>query len=269
MFFCLCLYCASHLLFCCLRPLSNFCVSAGDKRCSLWKFWSQKRKERSYELSGNEIESCLSAHDEFSCVFYSKGGMCRVEDLQIQTSDKHNLCKSPPLTLQFSGSPGFLVSLHRTYLQTQIQKAVIFFLLHICLLYSELRLLPHLSSSLPFPSPLVIIPCSNRDYSATPLPPCFTPNIPTLSPQLLHTSRAINSRDVLVLKACKTERPVSKRPPSLFSTEMGHLVRNPIKHIPHKVGLFGYFSLDMASLKSYYLFKVPHVTPFRQCQCHI
>lgn len=176
MFFCLCLYCASHLLFCCLRPLSNFCVSAGDKRCSLWMFLSQKRKERSYELSGNEIESCLSAHDEFSCVFYSKGGMCRVEDLQIQTSDKHNLCKSPPLTLQFSGSPGFLVSLHRTNLQTQIQKAVIFFLLHICLLYSELRLLPHLSSSLPFPS--CYHPLFKQGLQCHPSPPLLHPQHP-------------------------------------------------------------------------------------------
>lgn len=48
---------------------------------------------------------------------------------------------------------------------------------------------------------------------------------------------------------------------------MGHLVRNPIKHIPHKVGLFGYFSLSLASLKGYYLFKVPHITLLRQCQC--
>lgn len=39
--------------FCCLRPLSNFCVSAGDKRRSLWMFLLQKRKERIYELSGS------------------------------------------------------------------------------------------------------------------------------------------------------------------------------------------------------------------------
>lgn len=72
---------------------------------------------------------------------------------------------------------------------------------------------------------------------------------------------------VLVLKACKTEHPVYvARTPSLSSTEMGHLVRNPIKYIPHKVGLFGYFSLSLASLKSYYLFKVPYITPSRQCQ---
>lgn len=50
---------------------------------------------------------------------------------------------------------------------------------------------------------------------------------------------------------------------------MGHLVRNLIKHIPHKVGLFGYFPLSLASLKGYYLFKVPHITPSRQCQCLI
>lgn len=107
------------------------------------------------------------------------------------------------------------------------------------------------------------------------LPLCFFWNPITpptfsllLSLQLLHTSRVINSRDVLVLKACKTEHPLSaERTPCLSSTEMGHLVRNPIKHIPHKVGLFGYFSLSLASLKSYYLFKVPHITPSRQCQC--
>lgn len=69
-----------------------------------------------------------------------------------------------------------------------------------------------------------------------------------------------------MLKTCKTERPVyAARTPSFSSTEMGHLVRNPIKHIPRKVGLFGYFSLSLASLKSYYLFKVPHITPSRQC----
>lgn len=101
-------------------------------------------------------------------------------------------------------------------------------------------------------------------FFASPKPPHYLQQFP----QLLHTSQVINSGNVLVLKACKPERPVSaERTPSLSSAEMGHLVKTPIKHIPHKVGLFGYFSLSLASLKSYYSFKVPRVTPPRQCQC--
>lgn len=43
-----------------------------------------------------------------------------------------------------------------------------------------------------------------------------------LSPQLLHTGRVINSGNVLVLKACKTEHPVHvARTPSLSSKKWG------------------------------------------------
>lgn len=216
----------------------------------------------------------LPTHDEF----HGEGGSYRVEGLQIQTFDRHNRCKSLPLTLQFSGSPGFLPLRIGLPLQTHILEGCHFLSaahlpsLFRAVVWAEGICLP------PLPSFHIVISCSDTDYKCHPfallsLSASFeTPSPPlpslSLSLQLLHTSRVINSRDVLVLKACKTEHPLSaERTPCLSSTEMGHLVRNPIKHIPHKVGLFGYFSLSLASLKSYYLFKVPHITPSRRCQC--
>uniref|UniRef100_A0A8C6U8I4 Metalloendopeptidase n=1 Tax=Neogobius melanostomus TaxID=47308 RepID=A0A8C6U8I4_9GOBI len=45
--------------------------------------------------------------------------------------------------------------------------------------------------------------------------------------------------------------------------EMGHLPKNLIKRIPHKV--VGYFSLSLASLTTHYFFKVPHFSTCLRC----
>lgn len=168
------------------------------------------------------------------------GSLYSVEELQTQTFCKCNHRKSLPLTPQFSAdlTPPDELPLHHTNLQTHSQKALIFSLLHLCPPRSELQLgqrgYAFLLSFLPSRSHLLfknILPPLCRNFQHPP---------PSLAfPCLLHAGWAINVRDMLVLKACKTEHYVSAEGVlSLSSIEMGHLVRNPIKNIPYKLKLF-------------------------------
>lgn len=126
---------------------------------------------------------------------------------QTKTSDKHARYKSLPCTLHFKGPLGFLppeglvsTSITLTH-QTSMQKAVIFFLLHSCLPCSCAAFLSSFSSCHVLVSDG--LQCSLFAFSRngpTPLP------IPS---QVLHAGLAINSGNVLVLKARKTKHPVS------------------------------------------------------------
>lgn len=120
-----------------------------------------------------------------------------VSDLrsQTKTSDKHARYKSLPCTLHFKGPLGFLppeglvsTSITLTH-QTSMQKAVIFFLLHSCLPCSCAAFLSSFSSC-------HVLVSDGLQCSLF----AFSRNGPTL---------AINSGNVLVLKARKTKHPVS------------------------------------------------------------
>lgn len=252
------------------------------KDLCMFLLWA-KRNKALCALSQNQLDNY------FSWLVYSKGGQLvsvwHVE--QIQTFYRHNHWKSLPLILYFRGSPSFLcfrVGLPSTTLTSEHTSRGLSFSLCSTAVFPIQSCgvgrgdMP--SSSPPFLSLCHLLlrhgslhhriaPCltsASRKPPSSPLAPSHP--LFTHPSQLLHTSRAINSGNVLVLKACKTESSVSaERTPILSSTKMGHLVKNPIKHIPHKVGLFGYFSFSLASLKGYYSFKVPHITPLSQCQC--